>query len=41
MQQHRELPRRGNNGSLLAALPAALGQLQPPAPQVTVDTERS
>jgi hypothetical protein len=41
MQQQRELSRRGNDGPLLPVFPTALGQLQAPAPQVTVDTEGS
>ena len=39
MQQHRELSRGCDDGSLLATLAAALSQLQPPAPQIAVDTE--
>src|SRR6266566_7393934 len=41
MQQHRQLSGRGNDGSLLPALPTTLGQLQPPASQITVHTKRS
>jgi hypothetical protein len=36
MQQHCQLARRGNDGSLLAAPPATLGQFQAPAPEITV-----
>jgi hypothetical protein len=32
MQQDRQLSSRANDGSLLAAFPATLGQLQTPAP---------
>src|SRR5579864_7978032 len=41
MQQYRQLSRRGDDGSFLAALSTALGQLHPPAAQVAVDPERS
>src|ERR1700730_18593387 len=41
MQQHRELSCGGDDRSLLPALPAAFGQPQSPASQVTVDAERS
>src|ERR1035438_5265161 len=41
MQQHRQLPRRRNHGSLLPILSAALGQLQTPAPQVAVRSKRT
>ncbi len=40
MQQHRQLSCGGDDGSLLSALSATLGQLQSPASQVTVDAER-
>ena len=40
MQQHRELSCGGDDGSLLSALSATLGQFQSPASQVTVDAER-
>src|SRR5947209_4238168 len=41
MQQHGELSGRGNDGPLLPTFSAALGQLQPPAPQVTIRPERA
>ena len=41
MQQHRQLSCGGDDGSLLPALPAAFGQSQSPAPQITVDAEWS
>ena len=41
MQQHCQLSRRGDDGSLLSALSAPFGQLQTPASQVAVETERS
>jgi len=40
MQQYRQLSCRGNDGPLLAAFSAALGQLQAPAPEITIDPER-
>jgi hypothetical protein len=41
VQMHRQLPRHRNDRSFLPASPAALGQLQPPAPQITVDAKWS
>ena len=41
MQQHRQLSRGRHDGSLLSVSPATLGQLQAPAPEITVHTERS
>ena len=41
MQQHRQLSGSGNDGSLLPALATPLGQLQSPAPQITVNPEGS
>jgi hypothetical protein len=41
MQQHRQLSRRRNDGSLLAALSPALGQFQSSASEITVDAEWS
>ena len=41
MQQHRQLSCGGDDRSLLPALPAAFGQPQSPASQVTVDAEWS
>ena len=39
MQQHRQLSCGGDDRSLLPALPAAFGQPQSPASQITVDAE--
>src|SRR5690348_3205081 len=41
MQQHCQLSRRGNDGSLLAVSSATFRQLQSPASEITVDTEWS
>src|SRR5438270_25856 len=41
MQQHRQLSRGRHDGSLLSVSPATLGQLQAPAPQITVHPEWS
>jgi hypothetical protein len=41
MQQHRQLSRRGHDGSLLSTLASPFRQLQPRAPQIAVDTEWS
>ena len=41
MQQNCEFARGRNDGSLLSVLSTALGQLQAPAPQITVHTERA
>jgi hypothetical protein len=41
MKQHGVLSGRGNDGPLLPTFSAALGQLQPPAPQVTIRPERA
>jgi hypothetical protein len=41
MQQHRQLSRSRNDGSLLAVLPSTFGQFQAPAPKITVRTERT
>ena len=41
MQQHRELSRGRNHGSFLPILPATLGQLQTPAPQIAVRSKRT
>jgi hypothetical protein len=41
MQQHSQLSRRGNDGSLLSVASIPLGQLQAPAAQVAVDAERT
>src|SRR5580698_9702269 len=41
MEQHRQLSRSGHDGALLPASAAALGQLQPPTPQIAVHTKRS
>jgi hypothetical protein len=39
MQQHRQLSCGGNDRSLFAVSSTTLGQLQAPAPEITVDTE--
>jgi hypothetical protein len=41
MQQHRQLACGGDNGSLFSVSSTALGQLQSPASQVAIGTERS
>jgi hypothetical protein len=41
MQQYRQLSCRGDDRPFLAALSAALGQLQSPAPQIAVHAKRS
>src|SRR5512141_1428450 len=41
MQQHRQLSCRGYDGSLLAVPSTTLGQLQAPAPEITVDAKWS
>jgi hypothetical protein len=41
MQHHRQFSCRGYDGSLLAVPSATLGQLQAPAPEITVDAKGS
>src|ERR1700747_2635384 len=41
MQQHRQLPCRGHNRSLLTVSSTALRQFQSPASEITVDAEWS
>src|SRR5215469_11351711 len=41
MQQHRQLSGRSHNGPLLSVSSTTFRQLQSPATQITVDTERS
>src|SRR5580698_9414396 len=41
MQQHRQLSRGRHDGSLLPGPSTTLRQLQAPAPEIAVDTERS
>jgi len=36
MQQNRQLPGHGHDGTLLAATSTTLGQLQSPAPEIAV-----
>src|SRR5690242_13173801 len=41
MQQHRQLSRRGDDGSLLSTLSSPFRQLQSPASEIAIHTERS